>query len=119
MRGGVLASAPRPYVETMRRRIVFAYVALALLCSLPICCAAEAKKTPPAHPVDLNSATAAQLEQVPGIGPSTARAIIAFREKSSPFRRVEDLLAIHGISRKKLDQMRPYLTVVPVKFTKQ
>lgn len=73
----------------------------------------QAKKVPPAHPVDLNSATIAELEEVPGIGPSTAQAIIAFRTKSSPFRRVEDLLAIHGISKRKLDQMRPYVTVVP------
>lgn len=78
----------------------------------------SAKKVPPAHPVDLNSATFAELEEVPGIGPSTAQAIIAFRTKSSPFRRVEDLLAIHGISKRKLDQMRPYVTVVPAQVTK-
>ena len=50
------------------------------------------KKQPPAHPVDLNSASAAELQQIPGIGPSTAKAIVNFREKSGPFERVEDLL---------------------------
>ena len=54
------------------------------------------KKKPPAEPIDLNSAT---LEQLPGIGPSTAKAIVQFREKSGPFARVEDLLAIHGFSK--------------------
>jgi len=52
---------------------------------------------PPAEPMDLNSAALEQLEHLPGIGPSTAKAIVQFREKSGPFERVEDLLVIHGI----------------------
>jgi len=72
------------------------------------------KKTPPAQPVDLNSASAAELQQVPGIGPATAKSIINFREKSGPFRRVEDLLAIHGISKTALEKMRPYVRVKPL-----
>jgi len=50
---------------------------------------------------------------LPGIGPTTAKAIVRFREKSGPFRRVEDLLAIRGITKRKLEKLRPYLTVVP------
>jgi competence ComEA-like helix-hairpin-helix protein len=72
---------------------------------------AQGKKKPPATPLDLNSATPGQLEQLPGIGPSAAQAIVNFRTKSGPFRRVEDLLAIRGISQRKLDQIRPYVTV--------
>jgi competence protein ComEA len=72
---------------------------------------AEGKKKPPAAPLDLNTATPEQLEQLPGIGPSAAQAIVNFRTKSGPFRRVEDLLAIHGISQRKLDQIRPYVVV--------
>jgi competence ComEA-like helix-hairpin-helix protein len=75
--------------------------------------ASAQKKTPPAHPVDLNSASAAELQQVPGIGPATAKSIINFRKKSGPFRRVEDLLAIHGISKTALERMRPYISVKP------
>ena len=71
------------------------------------------KKHPPAHPLELNSATVEQLQQVPGIGPRTAAAIVNFREKSGPFRRIEDLLAIKGITQPKLDKMRPYLAVTP------
>ncbi|HXN97814.1 MAG TPA: helix-hairpin-helix domain-containing protein [Candidatus Acidoferrales bacterium] len=70
-------------------------------------------KRPPAHPVDLNVATAEQLQQVPGIGPSTAKAIVNFRQKSGPFQRIEDLLAIKGISKARLEKMRPYLTISP------
>ncbi len=75
--------------------------------------AAEAKKKPPAHPIDLNSATVEQLQGLPGIGPGTAKAIVRFREKSGPFRRVEDLLAIRGITKKRLEKLRPYVTIAP------
>jgi competence ComEA-like helix-hairpin-helix protein len=68
-------------------------------------------KNPPAHPIDINTATAEQLQQVPGIGPSTAKAIVNFRQKSGPFQRIEDLLAIKGISKARLEKMRPYLTL--------
>lgn len=44
----------------------------------------------PAKSVDLNTARAKELQEVPGIGPSTAQAIVRFREKSGPFRRVGD-----------------------------
>lgn len=70
-------------------------------------------KHPPANSVDLNTATAEQLQQVPGIGPSTAKAILDFRRKSGPFQKIEDLLAIKGISKARLEKMRPYLTLSP------
>lgn len=60
---------------------------------------AETKHAPPKHSVDLNSATVEQLQQVPGIGPGAAKAIVNFRQKSGPFQKVEDLLAIRGISK--------------------
>jgi comEA protein len=73
--------------------------------------AGQAQKKNPPKPVSLNSASAEELQQVPGIGPATAKSIINFREKSGPFRRVEDLLAIRGISKQALERMRPYVTV--------
>jgi competence ComEA-like helix-hairpin-helix protein len=83
-----------------------------ILCSVLLLAAVgNAKKNPPATPLDLNTATAAQLEEVPGIGPTTAKAIVQFRRKSGPFERIEDLLAIRGISVRKLEQMRPYVTI--------
>ena len=63
------------------------------------------QKTPPAHPLDLNVANVKELEQVPGIGPKTAQAIVDFRHKSGRFHRVEDLLAIKGMSQRKLDKL--------------
>jgi competence ComEA-like helix-hairpin-helix protein len=71
----------------------------------------HAEKHPPAKPIDLNAANTKELQQLPGLGPVTAQRIIDLREKSGRFKRVEDLLAVRGISQKKLDAMRPYITV--------
>ena len=71
----------------------------------------HAKKQPPAKPIDLNAANVKELQESPGIGPVTAQRIIDMRQKSGRFKRVEDLLAIRGISQKKLDALRPYVTV--------
>ena len=70
-----------------------------------------AKKKPPEHPVNLNTATAAELEQVPGIGPATAQKILQARKSYGKFKSVNDLEAIRGIGPKRLEKMRKYLTV--------
>jgi competence ComEA-like helix-hairpin-helix protein len=74
---------------------------------------ALAKKKTPDHRIDLNVANEKELEELPGVGPTTAKAIVQFREKSGRFKRVEDLLVIRGISETKLAKMRPYLTIGP------
>jgi competence protein ComEA len=51
--------------------------------------------------INLNTATPKQLESLPGIGPTLAKRIVDFREKKGGFKRVEELLAIPGISEKK------------------
>ncbi len=71
------------------------------------------KVLPPPHSVDLNTATEKELQQLPGVGPTTAKAIVQFRTKGGRFRRVEDLLVIRGISESKLKKMRPYITIGP------
>ena len=80
---------------------------------LALCVAAQSKKTPPAKPIDLNLANAKELQELPGVGPVTAQRIIDLRTKNGRFKRVEDLLAVRGISQKKLDAMRPYVIVSP------
>lgn len=89
---------------------------------LAVACAvagAQARKKPPAHPIDLNTATVEQLQELPGIGPGTAKAIVRFRGKSGPFRRVEDLLAVRGITKQRLGKLRPYVTVAPASAPKK
>jgi competence protein ComEA len=51
--------------------------------------------------INLNTATPAELRTLPGIGPALAKRIVEFREKRHGFKRVEELLAIPGISEKK------------------
>jgi competence ComEA-like helix-hairpin-helix protein len=84
---------------------------LLLCCTVLVARVAIGEKIAPTTPLDLNTATVAQLAQVPGIGATTAKAIVQFREKSGPFERIEDLLAIRGISARKLQQIRPYVTL--------
>ena len=57
--------------------------------------------------VDLNTATAADLETLPGVGPATAAAILAYRDQNGPFRAVDDLIEVRGIGEAKLEQIRP------------
>jgi len=89
-------------------RVVLAWLVLCLTLAV-----GALGKTPPPHPINLNTATIQELEQLPGIGPTTAKAIVQFRAKSGPFRRVEDLLAIRGISASRLEKLRPYVAVSP------
>lgn len=61
--------------------------------------------------INLNTATKAQLEALPGIGPVLATRIIEFREKKGGFRRIEELLAVPGISEARWKVLREYLKV--------
>jgi len=72
---------------------------------------AFAKKKPPAKPVNTNTATSEELQQVPGIGPVTAEKILQMRKSYGAFKSVDDLLAIRGLGPKRLEKMRKYLTV--------
>ena len=60
-----------------------------------------------AGPVSLNTATAEQLDSLPGIGPATAQQIIAYREAQGPFTSVDQLTDVPGIGPAKLEQLRP------------
>jgi competence ComEA-like helix-hairpin-helix protein len=94
----------------MRHRIATGVLTLAFAL-LALALAADAKKEPPSKPIDLNVANIKELQELPGVGAVTAQRIIDMREKSGRFKRVEDLLAIRGISPRKLDAMRPYIKV--------
>ena len=63
------------------------------------------------QPIDLNTATAAQLDALPGVGPSTAQAIVDYRTQHGRFRSVDDLLDVRGIGAAKLEQIRPLVRV--------
>ncbi len=65
----------------------------------------------PAGPLDLNRADAASLDGLPGIGPSTAAAIVAYRDEHGPFSSVDALADVRGIGPAKLEALRGLVTV--------
>jgi competence ComEA-like helix-hairpin-helix protein len=60
-------------------------------------------------PLDLNRATAGDLEAVPGIGPVLAQRIVAYRQAHGPFKKMDDLEEVSGISPNNLPKLKPYL----------
>jgi competence ComEA-like helix-hairpin-helix protein len=88
-------------------RCLFLVLALCLI----VTALAGATKKPPLKPININSASSEELQQVPGIGPVTADKILQMRKSYGAFKSVDDLLAIKGIGKKRLDKMRKYLTV--------
>lgn len=67
--------------------------------------------TAAARPLDLNTATAEQLEALPGIGPATSKAILTYRGSHGRFRSVTELLDVPGIGPAKLEALRPLVRV--------
>ncbi len=61
--------------------------------------------------IDLNTATLSQLNGLPGIGPVIAERILELREKSGPYKRIEDLMNIRGIGEKKFLKLKDLITV--------
>lgn len=65
----------------------------------------------PNGPVHLNTATTAELEALPGIGPSLAQAIVAERSRLGGFRRIDDLRRVRGIGDRRFEQLRPLVAL--------
>lgn len=73
---------------------------------------APADTVPPEPEIlDLNSATAEQLQTLPGIGPVIASRIIAYREQVGPFRTVGELMNVNGIGEKTLGEIWDFVTI--------
>jgi competence protein ComEA len=61
--------------------------------------------------VNINTATAEQLESLPGIGPKIAQRIITWRKENGKFQKVEDIMAVKGIGEKKFARLKELITV--------
>lgn len=98
-------------------RTLLSLVALAaLLAAQPQAQTSRAKDAdrPAAKPavvVNLNTATATDLQQLPGIGPKVAARIIEYRQKNGPFAKIEQLMNVQGIGEKSFLKLRPQITV--------
>ena len=93
--------------------------AVSLLC-LPVRVSSAAPQDAPAAPakapavpavVNLNTATPAELETLPGIGARTAQRIVEYRQKNGAFKKIEDLMNVKGIGEKSFLKLKPLVTV--------
>lgn len=94
-----------PFQQFARPYMTIGLLALVLCFSLPgMVIAAEGQ-------IDLNVATAQQLEQLPGIGKEIAQRIVSYRKDSGPFKSVNDLMKVKGIGLGKLAKVKEHLTI--------
>jgi comEA protein len=94
------------------------FLPLAAIC-FALAAGSGAAKKPPLKPININTANSDELQQVPGIGPVTAEQILQMRKSYGAFKSVDDLLAIKGLGKKRLEKMRKYLTVSKASAGKQ
>lgn len=99
-------SASPTRTSTMRN--VFAYVLLGLVLAAGV---AVAEPAPARAPLDLNRATAEELETLPGIGAAKAAAILAARDAQGGFSSLDELEAVRGIGPALMAKLRPLVVV--------
>jgi competence protein ComEA len=67
--------------------------------------------------VNLNTATAEQLQKLPGVGPKVAARIIEYRQKNGPFKKIEELMNVRGVGEKSFLKLKDQITVASAKAT--
>ena len=65
--------------------------------------------------VNLNSATAAQIASLPGIGPKTADLVVQYRQKNGPFKKIEEIMNVRGVGEKSFLKIKDRLSVAAAK----
>jgi len=70
-----------------------------------------AAKPAAAAVVNINTATAAEFEALPGIGAKTAARIVEYRQKNGPFKKVEELMNVRGLGEKNFLKLKAQLTI--------
>ena len=72
---------------------------------------APAKASNVQSPVNLNTATMAQLETLPGVGPATAQRIVEYRQQNGGFKKIEELMNVRGIGEASFLKLKALITV--------
>ena len=91
----------------MQRVIARSFGALLLVVLLLAAQAGSAE----ASSININTASAAELATLKGVGPAKAQAIIDHREKNGKFKNVDELRLVRGVGEKMLEKLRPQVTV--------
>jgi len=74
---------------------------------------------PSAPTLNLNTATQAELEKLPGVGPAMAKLILEYRQKNNGFKKIEELMNVKGIGEKSFLKLKPLVTVTPPKIAER
>ena len=95
------------------RRMQLAWVVIVCLglAMAPVAAMAQKSKATLTEKVNINTATAEQLQTLPGIGPALAKTIIEHRTKSGKFSRIEELINVKGVGEKKFQKIKDRLVV--------
>jgi competence protein ComEA len=88
-----------------------AALGLALAMAVLGLAAAYAQSPAPKAKVNINTATVADLETLPRIGPAVAQRIVDFRTKNGAFKRIEDIMKVQGIGEKVYESIKGLITV--------
>jgi competence protein ComEA len=92
------------------RAVMLAWVVVLGLLLGPGVAEAGRSRTQYTGVVNLNEASEAELDRLPGVGVKAAQRILAHREKR-PFKRIEELAKVKGFGKKKFLKLKPYLTL--------
>ena len=71
----------------------------------------SAAKPATGKPVNINTASAAELDALPGIGAKTAALIVEYRQKNGPFKKIEELMNIRGVGEKNFLKLKDQISV--------